>query len=270
MRKSVAHALACACLVGLNTAVARADLVTTTPIGTPNWQPVDFHLFSAHFGDDFSLFQNVLQSLLPPPHHQFDPIIGIIPGARHRPPYNMEMAAGVAANGYVDRNVFRPEDFTVPSGVLLAFMVVPAPGTTGSSPDFASGPIIPNSQFPFTITSDILLNGESVVDPSGFQVPPLTEFNPPFFVDGHSHIPFFQALATFPDGDPSELLGNWEIVWVITDQQENGYRIQAPFTIAAVPEPSSLMLVGLGFVGLGIRCWHGRWVCKRRGEAGAA
>ena len=38
-------------------------------------------------------------------------------------------------------------------------MLVPAPGITGSSRDFASGPVIPNSIFPIASNVDAWLDG---------------------------------------------------------------------------------------------------------------
>ena len=112
--------------------------------------------------------------------------------AAHAGPYGTEIAEGVANSGYVDSQVYHPTDFDgQPNGVYFVFMNVPDPGTTGSSPDFASGPIISNDLFPISVSAEFLHNGDVIANDS-FDVPLLDDaLNPPFDVDGHSHFPLF-------------------------------------------------------------------------------
>jgi hypothetical protein len=223
------------------------SLVTLTRIGDPIWRPTDFHLFSARFEADFSGFRAVRESLLPTPNHQPHPGLGIGPGSPHEPPYHTELAEGVAAQGYVDKTLFTAQEFAPPFGVLLAFMVVPDPGTTGSSPDFESGPIIPNDLFRFTGTLEYLRNGENAFG-GPFRisaVPPLDEsLNPPFDVDGHSHFPYF----AWANSDPLDPVGLWQYDLTMLDQQGNGYRIVTAFQV--VPEPGTLALLAPGLLPL--------------------
>src|SRR5262249_26375665 len=67
-------------------APTQAASVTLTRIGDPIWAPVDFHLFSARFEEDFSAFGAIIAGLLPPPRHLPHPDLGIGPGAAHAPP----------------------------------------------------------------------------------------------------------------------------------------------------------------------------------------
>ena len=125
--------------------------VKITPIGSPTWKPVDFHLFSAPVGtaeSGYVEFNETMQALLPPPNHVWIDGLGVGPGAAHQPPYTSELAAGVAAQGYHQGVQFSTSEFSNGMGVWVVWMNVPAPGGTGSSPDFDSGPIIPNSLFP--------------------------------------------------------------------------------------------------------------------------
>lgn len=211
----------------------RPSVVILKPIGHPTWKPVDFHLFSAPIGTapNYEEFYLTEQALLPPPNHVPHPDLGIGPGAPHQPPYDTELAQGVAAQGYREARRFNLSEFTNGEGVWLVWMTVPNPGTTGSSPDFASGPIIPNSLFPIHVESLAFHNGQRIPDVGVFDVPKLdSNLNPPFYVDGHSHFPIF--LADNADFVPMpNLRGSYEYRTTMIDQQGNGWLIVAEFAI---------------------------------------
>lgn len=89
---------------------------------------------------------------------------------------------------FKEARVFEVSDFTTPMGVWAVWMTVPHRGTTGSSPDFSSGPIIPNTLFPIHVEGQTFRNGQ-LWNPSlgSFDVPALTEkLSCPFSVDGAS------------------------------------------------------------------------------------
>ena len=213
------------------------SVVRLERIGSPIWRPADFHLFSAPIGtpeSGFAEFVTTVLSLLPPPNHQFHPQLLVGPGAPHPPPYDAELAGGVAALGFDEGRVFGASEFSGANGIYLVWMTVPDPGTTGSSPDFASGPIIPNELFPITITGVSTRNNRSF-DPAlaNFSVQPLDDPNltPSFDVDGHSHFPFFIAEATiFGPGDVGPA-GNYKYTIIMRDQQGNGWTIHAHFVV---------------------------------------
>lgn len=209
--------------------------VKITPIGTPTWKPVDFHLFSAPVGtadSGYVEFFNTTLSLLPPPNHLPHPALGVGPGAPHQPPYDSEFAANVAALGYQDAVRFNRSQFSNGNGVYLVWMNVPFPGTTGSSPDFASGPIIPNSLFPIHVSAVDVHNGKLFSNAADFDTPALDTIDPPFFVDGHSHFPVF--IADNADFGPAgaNLLGSYDYRIVMTDSSGNGWLIRAHFEVA--------------------------------------
>src|SRR5262249_50671603 len=136
--------------------------VRLTPIGNPIWRLVDTQVFTAPIGtmaSGYAEFLTTILSLLPPPKHVFHPDLLVGPGAPHLPPYDHEMGAGVAATGYPQGRIFRPSDFSNGAGIFAAFMAVPSPGITGSSPDFASGPIIPNWICPIHFVTIDIHNG---------------------------------------------------------------------------------------------------------------
>jgi hypothetical protein len=216
-------------------------LARVKPVGDPSWRPVDFHLFTAAIGtfeSGFAEFFALGERLLPPPNHiPIPPVFGVGPGAAHEPPYDRELAEGVDANGLDDRHSFPASAFSAEpgNGVYLVWMIVPDPGVAGRSPDFASGPIIPNALFPLTVTGVATRNGESF-DPflvAGFEIPPLDESVAPQFagVEGHSHIPFFIADNQLfgPANTPPEGRYRYEIT--IRDQVGNGWDVTAQFVV---------------------------------------
>jgi hypothetical protein len=233
--------------------IARAAVIVTT-VGTPTFVPSDFHLFAAPIGTAATSYAELFQTLgaiLPPPDHVLNPIVGIGPGAPHAGPYDHEIGQGVAANGFVESTTFPVADYSNGMGVLLAFMVVAGPGSaTGSSPDFTSGPIIPNAILPLTATFNTFTNG-ALNDSSGTSVvPAVDQIDVPSFagLEGYSHIPFF--FEDNFDFASQKIAGDYEYRIALLDANGNGYDIVAPFQVT-VPEPSAWMMMMLGFAGLG-------------------
>jgi hypothetical protein len=213
-----------------------AEGVRLTRIGDPTWKPVDFHLFSAPVGtpaSGFAEFLTTVLALLPPPNHEVHPALGVGPGAPHPPPYDSELANGVAVQGFREGVRFSTSEFSDGQGVLLAWMNVPAPGVTGSSPDFASGSIIPNALFPISVVGETRHNGR-LFSETVFQVPALNSaLDPPFDVDGHSHFPIFIAdNADIADKADAQLRGSYRYEFTMKDQSGNGWRVEAHFAVA--------------------------------------
>jgi hypothetical protein len=217
-------------------------LARAKPVGDPIWRPVDFHLFTAPIGtfeSGFAEFVALTEQLLPPPNHiPLLPVFGVGPGTPHDPPYDRELAEGVDANGLQDRHSFPASAFSAElgNGVYLVWMLVPDPGVTGRSPDFSSGPIIPNSLFPIVVSGIATRNGQPF-DPflvPGLVVPPLDERVAPQFagMEGHSHLPIFiadnQAFAIDPN---TPLTGRYRYELTMRDQAGNGWDITAQFIV---------------------------------------
>jgi len=210
--------------------------VRLKPIGHPTWKPVDFHLFAAPFGPGGGLGE-IARSILPGPNHRAFPDVLVGPGAPHAPPYTAELAAGVVAAGFHEGVRFTTSEFSEGMGVFLAWMNVPAPGTTGSSPDFASGPIIANRLFPIYTGAESVHNGrtfDSSMADYGVFAPGQNGFN----VDGASHFPVFVAdnADWGPSGAP--LAGSYTYKIEMRDavipaaSWGDGWRIEVDFTIA--------------------------------------
>lgn len=250
--------------------IARAAVVVTT-VGAPTFVPTDFHLFAAPIGTaatQYAEFLQTAEAILPPPDHVFNPIVGIGPGAPHPGPYDQEIGQGVAANGFVESTTFPVADYSNGMGVLLAFMVVAGPGSpTGSSPDFTSGPIIPNAIFPLTYTADTFTNGALNDSLGPSQVPAVDQIGVPAFtgLEGYSHFPLF--IADNFDFGTQKIAGDYEYRISLLDADGNGYDIVAPFQVT-VPEPSTWMMMMLGFAGLGYAGWRKTRTAPRRDCAG--
>jgi hypothetical protein len=231
MAATVAHA----------TTTRTASLVKVERIGHPAWTPVDLHVFTAPIGtasDGYAEFAKTQEIILPPPHYLQYPCLGIGPGTPEPPPYDADVAAGVENAGYPEGHVFAPQQFSNGRGVYFAYMVVPSPTSPnlGSSPDFARGPIIPNSLFPIQVNGVSYRNFKSY-DPSlaNFEVPALSDpciKDPPFHVDGFSHFPIF--LADNSDFGPTglKLRGIYTYKVKMQDSAGAGWSISATFRVA--------------------------------------
>jgi hypothetical protein len=217
----------------------QVTLVTMQKVGNPAWVPVDPHMFSAPIGtasDGYAEFGQTMATLLPPPHYKNYPGIGIGPGTPESPPYNHDLADGVSQAGYSTGPVFLPQQFSNGMGVYFVYMVVPSPRTTnvGSSPDYSSGPIIPNSLFPITANGVTYRNGQTY-DPylASISVPAMNDpaWNPPFNVDGFSHFPIFVADNSDFGPPGVKLPGLYGYKLTMRDALGNGWNLSATFIV---------------------------------------
>jgi hypothetical protein len=232
-------------LVPSGTLLADAPVIGLTKVGTPIWKPGDFQLFSAPASPFPTAFNSVLDKLLP--------LEG--PGAAvytpHAGPYDHELSTNAAAAGFVNQSVFPVSAITFdPNAVYFAIMLLPDPGVTGSSRDFASGPVIPNSLFPFSTHAEMWLDGALV---ETLQDGPLNIRAGDVPFDGASHRAPSQAVW-YPWADPNAgPLGSHEIRWSLRDNQGNGWDMSAPFTV--VPEPSAFVLASVAAIGI-VAVWR--------------
>jgi hypothetical protein len=222
-------------LMVINAGPADAQLppIGLTQAGSPIWRPTDFQLFTAPADPFPDAFFGTIDLLLP--------LEG--PGAAvytpHDPPYDAELSTNAAAAGFVNRSVFPRSAITLnPNGVYFSYMLLPDPGVTGSSRDFASGPVIPNSLFPLTTHAEMYLDGVLV---ETLQDGTVEVRAGDVGFDGASHRAPTQVVwhpwANDPNAGP---LGSHELRWSLRDNQGNGWDMVAPFTV--VPEPSALSI----------------------------
>jgi hypothetical protein len=213
-----------------------ADGVFITPIGDPIWKPIDAHIISFPMGtvdDGYAEFGESIAAMLPPPNHSTHAGLGVSPGAPHSD-YTHELADGITANGFDEGVHFTPEQFGDGMGVGLVWMVVPDPGETGTSPDFASGAVIPNSLFPIHVVGDAdHVNKDWDPYIGTFDVPALDGALDPDWasMDGHSHFPMFIADEKYWAPAGSHLPGQYVYSITMTDTEGNGWLIEAKFTI---------------------------------------
>jgi hypothetical protein len=191
--------------------------IRLTSIGTPTWKPVDIHLFSAD-GGDIGDFRATIAALLPPPNHG----PGGAPSQPHPPPYDTELAQGVSQLHFHEGGPFTVSEFSNGKAIYIVWMLVPNPGSTGSSPDFAAGPIIPKSILPIHFGGVTRRNG-AIYDPA------LTDqdASPDALagLDGASHIAVFVADNTSfgpPETDP---VGSYDYQLTMTDNQGRGWSL---------------------------------------------
>jgi hypothetical protein len=225
-------------VVAAGASSAHAEIMLTK-VGSPIWRPGDFQMFTAPAAPFPDAFFDTLDALLPlegPGTTTYTP---------HPGPYDTELSTNAAAAGFVQQDVFPRNAITLnPNGVYLAMMWLPDPGVTGSSRDFASGPVIPNSLFPFTSFSEIYLDGVKV-ETLQDQMVNIRAGDVGF--TGASHRAPSQVVwhpwADDPDAGP---LGDYEIRWQLRDNQGYGWNIVAPFTV--VPEPCALVISVVGML----------------------
>jgi hypothetical protein len=241
---SVCHFVAALALLSLATRFASADPISIglTQVGSPIWKPVDFQLFTAPAAPFPDAFFDTLDLLLPLEGP------GVATYTPHAGPYETELSTNAAAAGLVNQQVF-PESAILlnPNGVYFMYMMMPVPGVIGSSRDFASGPVIPNSLLPIHSHAEMWIDGIMVEELQD------QDFNPragdlPF--DGASHRAPSQVVW-YPWADPSAgPLGSHEIRWSLIDNQGNGWEMSAPFSV--VPEPATFALAATTILGIAI------------------
>lgn len=236
-----------------------AEIITTS-VGAPEWQVVDFHLFSAPIGTQvtgYAALFDTVASVLPPPNHVINPATGTIePGTPHAPPYDNEIGSGVRASGFAEKTTFAAQEFSNGYAVFLAFMLVPGPeSTSGSSPDYTRGPIVPNALLPLSSVASTFRNGALFSQPSEFDVQPLIG------VDGFSHSPdFYVDNLDFALSPQTVAAGSYKYEIILRDAGGSGWDVTVPFIVEApeqVPEPGGLVFLGIGLAVLIVLRQHG-------------
>lgn len=194
----------------------------TERLGAPQWEPADYHQFSADLSGGAV---GVLADLLPEPTHALHPELGVGPGVAHDGPYDHELDDGVRALGLVEHTTFSLAEGSAPNGIVSTWMMLPtADAPLGSSPDGGAVPILPNAIFPIHVQIDAY-SGDAPLSAytHEFDVPALdAKLNPPFAVEGYSHLPMI--TASYLGGLPS-VPGTLETHVRMTDAAGDGWEL---------------------------------------------
>jgi len=213
--------------------LAAAPVIGLTEVGSPIWKVGDFQLFTAPASTFPDAFLETLDAMLPLEGP------GVTTYTPHPGPYDQELSTNAAAAGFVSSNVFPKSAITFdPNGIYFMYMMLPDPGITGSSRDFASGPIIPNSLFPFTSNAAMYLDGVKVETLQDDFL--LNVRNGDLPHQGQSHRAPSQVVW-YPWADsPAGPLGSHELRMSVRDNEGNGWDMVAAFEV--VPEPGTLII----------------------------
>ncbi|HMF39206.1 MAG TPA: hypothetical protein VKQ32_00865 [Polyangia bacterium] len=140
-----------------------AEIVT----GTPAWTATRWAVYVAPLGymTDPPTTTAASQAALWAPKHGYDAVQNLIKSlVPHAPPYDTELADGLAQTGYQDTGCVPASAFVAPSGVLISGMLIPSAnavnGTSFEVP--TAGPVIPGGSLVFD--ADLIRNGV-VIDP---------------------------------------------------------------------------------------------------------
>jgi hypothetical protein len=203
-------------------------------IGSPLWQVAGVIAVAGDVGtttpDPLIAF---LKDMVGPNHAWDDDDFIVGPKLPHAGPYDDEIFSLAVAAGHTPKQSFTKAEFTGPKGVIITFNIIPGAGApTGSSFDFASGPILPNAIFPLKVDGDMYREGE-LYDPFfDGDFPGYLGLTPPINKDGASHLFWFFAEddAFAPPNTPTN--GNYEFHLKITDSGGLGWNLTVPFTVA--------------------------------------
>jgi hypothetical protein len=203
---------------------AQPPAVTLTQIGSPIWRPADVQVFSAPGYTEEDLQRT--RAAIRPLDRRDEPYT-----TPHGPPYDSELSTDMAAAGFVSRSVFPREAIMGnPNVIHRGFLLLPDPGITGSSRDFAAGPVIPNSLFPMSGHGEMWKNGALEFNFGDSQIT-IRPTDQPF--EGASHRALFGSYWNRGANN----LGDFEFRSSLRDTQGNGWDIVAPFRIVAELPP---------------------------------
>lgn len=202
--------------------------VRCTRHGDPRWTASDVHLFAAEQGS-VEVVMNVLTRHAYYVDRYGNRVIGSDPAQPHGPPYQGEIAAGLAAAGYEASNVFPRRAFAPPRAVHVLYLIAPTERAPhGRTADFADGPYWPESWEPLWIDGDLLHEGVSVDSEWDLYFPAFENFRSEIGGDGYSHM--FGSWYTNSDYFPAAV-GEYELQFHLIDGTFNGWDLLIPFSI---------------------------------------
>lgn len=213
-----------------NTVGPGALPMTLSAIGSPSWKPECAYAFAAPCGSKASAFSTAVATIGKVlPAHQYYAAQNVMgPGAPHGQ-YAQELASGLAAAGLTPGSSFSAASLQPPSCIFVLLQLVAGGGApSGSSPDFASGPILDPSAFPLLVDGS-LLNAGKLVDPAlDFEYPAKKSLVPEPAGQSYSHVP----LVFFEN---SELIqpqvGAYSLELRAVDALKHGWNIAVHYSV---------------------------------------
>lgn len=173
-----------------------------------------------------------LSTVLGPSHQLYVKENQYGPGTPHAGPYGSELYTLFTAASTPAQQTFTAAQFGAPTGVVILMNAVPnALAPLGSSPDFASGRIIPNSLFPILVDGDLRRNGAMYDKDFDWQYRALDKFETPILKDGASHLLlWFGENSSFVPSvtDPK---GNYDFELSVVDSSGVGWVVHVPFVV---------------------------------------
>jgi len=213
--------------------LAHCNGCTRTKIGAPLWEPTGIVAVPSNM-PSFEAYLTFLDNLTSP-NHAYDVNDNIIgPALPHAGPYDDELYGLAVAKNVPVKQTFSVAEFSDPSGVTIMMNIIPSAGAaTGSSVDFASGPIIPNALFPIAVDGDMFREGVLYDAEFDSSYPGYPGQTPPIVKDGPSHLVwFFGENSSFgPLNTPAT--GSFAFKLKITDSTGAGWNVTVPFTVAS-------------------------------------
>jgi hypothetical protein len=212
--------------------LAHCDGCTRSKIGSPLWEPTGILAITGELGTDLDSYVEFLSSFVEPNHAWDDNDFLVAPAVAHAGPYDDELFELATTAGYVAKQTFTEEEFTAPNGVTIMMNFIPSAGAaTGSSFDFASGPIIPNALFPIDQEGGMFRNGVIYDDAFENSFAGFHELMPPIVKEGASHFVWFFGESTFFGPPDAAAAGSYELRLNFIDSTGAGWRVTVPFTV---------------------------------------
>ncbi len=205
---------------------------TRTKIGSPLWEPTGVLAITGEIGTDLDQYVEFLSSFVEPNHAWDDNDFLVGPAVAHPGPYDDELFELATTAGYVAKQTFTAAEFTAPNGVTVMMNFVPSAGAaTGSSFDFASGPIIPNALFPVDVDGGLFRDGVIYDDALENTFAGFHNLTPPIVKDGASHFVWFFGESTLFGPEDTPATGSYQIKVNFIDSSGAGWRVTVPFTV---------------------------------------
>jgi hypothetical protein len=211
--------------------LAHCNGCTRTKLGSPLWEPTGILAITGEIGTDLEQYVEFL-SFVEPNHAWDDDDFLVGPALAHAGPYDEELFELATTGGYVAKQTFTVAEFTAPNGVTIMMSFVPSAGAaTGSSFDFASGPIIPNALFPVDVDGGLFRDGVIYDDALENSFAGFHELNPPIIEDGASHFVWFFGESTLFGPPSTPAAGSYVMKVNFIDSGGAGWRVTVPFTV---------------------------------------